>query len=271
LSDSDLKSVFTPQTRESETQPNDTLRRAMDELIGARHSVRAFLKQDVPQTLVEEILQVASRAPSGSNIQPWRVYVLTGQALQKVSREVCKAHDESISKTSDHGDPSPYQPPYPYYPRQWSEPYLQRRRDNGWGLYKKLGIEKGAREKMHRQHQANFLFFGAPVGLMFTLSKSLERGSMLDLGMFMQNTMLAAKARGLDTCPQAAWLPFASVVMPLIGADQAQETLMCGMSLGYADPQALVNSYLTPRESVESFTDWVSMTAPHAAQGAQKP
>jgi len=153
----------------------------MDELIGARHSVRAFLKQDVPQTLVEEILQVASRAPSGSNIQPWRVYVLTGQALQKVSREVCKAHDESISKTSDHGDPSPYQPPYPYYPRQWSEPYLQRRRDNGWGLYKKLGIEKGAREKMHRQHQANFLFFGAPVGLMFTLSKSLERGSMLDL------------------------------------------------------------------------------------------
>ncbi len=242
---------------------------AMDALIASRHSVRAYLNQAVPKAMVQEILQVAARAPSGSNIQPWRVYVLSGAALARVSREVCLAHDQSAAHLVEPGKPSPFTAPYAYYPRQWTEPYLQRRRDNGWGLYKKLGIEKGEKDKMHRQHQANFLFFGAPVGLMFTLSKTLERGSMLDLGMFMQNTMLAAKARGLDTCPQAAWLPYASVVMPLLGADPEQETLMCGMSLGYADTKARVNDFHTPRESVEGFAHWVSEPAACGVQSME--
>ena len=242
-----------------------------DQLLAARHSVRAFLPQSVPRAVVADILQIAARAPSGSNIQPWKVYVLVGEALRQVSLEVIRCHDQSLEHPAPSGGPSssvssstsqstppPLSAPYPYYPSVWVEPYLQRRRDNGWGLYDKLGILRGEKEKMHRQHQANFSFFGAPVGLMFTLSRALERGSMLDLGMFMQNIMLAAKARGLDTCPQAAWLPFASVVMPLIGAKEEEEMLMCGMCLGYADRQASVNDFLTPREPVENFTQWLS-------------
>ena len=239
----------------------------VDHLIAARHSVRAFLPQSVSQGMVADILQIAARAPSGSNIQPWKVYVLMGEALRQVSHDVIRCHDQSLepkapssspSSSASHSASIPLSAPFPYYPSVWVEPYLQRRRDNGWGLYDKLGILRGEKEKMHRQHQANFSFFGAPVGLLFTLSRALERGSMLDLGMFMQNIMLAAKARGLDTCPQAAWLPFASVVMPLIGANEDQEMLMCGMCLGYADPAASVNDFVTPRESVNNFTQWLS-------------
>jgi len=145
---------------------------------------------------------------------------------------------------------------YDYYPRHWVDPYLARRRQNGWSLYGLLGIEKGDKDKMHAQHQRNFRFFDAPVGLMFTLDRVMGQGSLVDYGMFLQNIMLAARARGLHTCPQAAWNDYASIVLPHIGAT-AEEMLVCGMSLGWADEAALVNTFHTPREEVDSFTHWV--------------
>ncbi len=226
---------------------------AVDEAITSRMSVRSFTSQPVPKTSLEEILAVASRAPSGTNCQPWRVYVLQGQSRQSLVDKVCQAHDAIQSKPELA---TQYVEEYDYYPQKWVSPYIDRRRENGWGLYGLLGIGKGDKEKMHLQQQRNFSFFDAPVGLMFTVDKVMGRGSLVDYGAFLQNIMVAARARGLHTCPQAAWNTFARIVLPHIGAGEG-EMLVCGMSLGYADPSAVVNSFHTPRVAVAEFTKWL--------------
>ena len=211
---------------------------SVDAAIENRFSARAFLPTPVPRQVLESILHVASRAPSGTNAQPWKV---------------CAAHDE----LRQHPElETKFREDYDYYPRHWVEPYLGRRRQNGWSLYGLLGIGKGDKDAMHAQHQRNFRFFDAPVGLMFTLDRVMGQGSLVDYGMFLQNIMVAARARGLHTCPQAAWNDYASIVLPHVGAT-ADEMLVCGMSLGHADEAALVNTYSTPREEVASFTHWV--------------
>ena len=226
---------------------------SVDAAIENRFSARAFLPTPVPRQVLEDILRVASRAASGTNAQPWKVYVLQGAKRDELVRQVCAAHDE----LRQHPElESQFRADYDYYPRQWVEPYLGRRRHNGWTLYGLLGIGKGDKDAMHAQHQRNFRFFDAPVGLMFTLDRVMGQGSLVDYGMFLQNIMLAARARGLHTCPQAAWNNFGSIILPLIGAS-AEEMLVCGMSLGYADESAPVNSFFTPREPVQTFTHWV--------------
>lgn len=226
---------------------------SVDAAIENRFSARAFLPTPVPRATLEDILRVASRAPSGTNAQPWKVYVLQGAPRDELVRQVCAAHDE----LRQHPElETKFRADYDYYPRHWVEPYLGRRRQNGWSLYGLLGIGKGDKDAMHAQHQRNFRFFDAPVGLMFTLDRVMGQGSLVDYGMFLQNIMVAARARGLHTCPQAAWNDYASIVLPYIGAG-AQEMLVCGMSLGFADLAAPVNGYSTPREPVATFTRWV--------------
>ena len=224
----------------------------VDEAIVGRMSVRAFTPQPVPRDMLEEVLEVASRAPSGTNTQPWKVYVLQGSALDQVVQEVCAAVD---AVRDDPALAEHYQEAFAYYPRQWASPYSERRRENGWGLYGLLGIAKGDKERMFAQQRRNFQFFDAPVGLVFTVDRVLERGSLLDYGMFLQNIMVAARARGLHTCPQAAWNPYAGIVLPLVGAE-AHEMMVCGMALGYADMDDPVNTFHTPREPVKNFTTW---------------
>jgi len=226
---------------------------AVDHAITSRMSARAFTQQAVSRELITEILQVASRAPSGTNTQPWKVYVLEGDKRDSLVEKVCVAH-EAIRANPEVA--KQYQEPYDYYPEQWVSPYIDRRRENGWSLYGLLGIGKGDRVPMHEQQQRNFKFFDAPVGLMFTLDKVMGRGSLLDYGMFLQNIMLAARARGLHTCPQAAWNAFHSIILPHIGAGEG-EMLVCGMSLGYADETDKVNTLVTPRVPVNEFTHWV--------------
>jgi len=222
--------------------------------IESRFSCRAFLPdKSVPREYIDEILRIASCAASSTNTQPWKVYVLQGNRRDDLVSQVCAAHDAT------RADPSlaaGFGEVDGYYPSRWISPYIDRRRHNGWTLYGHLGIAKGEKDKMHAQAQRNYRFFDAPVGLMFTIDQVMGRGSLIDYGMFLQNLMLAARALGLHTCPQAAWNNFAKLVMPFIGAG-AGEVLVCGMSLGYADEAALVNSYRTPREAVESFTRWV--------------
>jgi nitroreductase len=225
----------------------------VDAAISSRMSVRAFTAQPVPRGEIEEILAVASRAPSGTNCQPWRVYVLTGRSRDGLVEKVCAAHN---AMRSDPAVAAQYTEEYDYYPQKWISPYIDRRRENGWGLYGLLGIGKADKDKMHVQHQRNFRFFDAPVGLMFTVDRVMGRGSLMDLGSFMQNIMVAARGRGLHTCPQAAWNGFHSIVMPHIGAGE-NEMLACGMSLGYADTAALVNTFHTPRVPVQEFTQWL--------------
>jgi nitroreductase len=226
---------------------------AVDHAITSRMSARAFTQQPVDADTITDILRVASRAPSGTNTQPWRVYVLQGATRDSLVDKVCAAHD---AQRADPALAGQYREEYDYYPTQWVSPYIDRRRENGWGLYGLLGIGKGDKDKMHAQHQRNFRFFDAPVGLMFTIDRIMGRGSLLDYGMFLQSIMVAARARGLHTCPQAAWNHYSRIIMPHIGASES-EMLVCGMSLGWADETDKVNNFITPRESVESFTHWV--------------
>lgn len=226
----------------------------VDEAIRTRMSVRAFTTQSVEPALIREILELAARAPSGTNTQPWHVYVLQGDSRDTLVQKVCAAHD---ALRADPALAAEYREAYDYYPEQWVSPYIDRRRENGWGLYGLLGIGKGDKDRMHAQHQRNFRFFDAPVGLMFTVDRVMGRGSLLDYGMFLQNLMLAARARGLHTCPQAAWNGFAKIILPHIGAGP-DEMLVCGMALGYADPTAIVNTFHTPRVPLEDYTRWLS-------------
>ncbi|WP_414930066.1 nitroreductase [Variovorax sp. Root434] len=222
--------------------------------IESRFSCRAFLRdKPVARQQIDEILRIASCSASSTNTQPWKVYVLQDDRRDALVEKVCAAHDTTSansSLTAEYGEVDGY------YPAQWVSPYIDRRRDNGWGLYGALGIGKGEKDKMHVQAQRNYRFFDAPVGLMFTMERVMGRGSLIDYGMFLQTLMLAARALGLHTCPQAAWNNCAKIVMPFIGA-ASNEMLVCGMALGYADESAPVNAYRTPRETVESFTRWV--------------
>lgn len=224
----------------------------VDGAITSRRATRAFIQAPVPRQTITDLLQVASRAPSGSNTQPWQVYVLTGASRTALVAKVCAAHDEL---RADPALASEYHEQYDYYPEKWTSPYIDRRRENGWGLYGLLGIGKSEKDKMHEQLQRNYKFFDAPVGLMFTVDRAMGRGSLLDYGTFLQSVMLAARGRGLHTCPQQAWNLFNKIILPHIGAG-ANEMLVCGMALGYADESALVNTFHTPRVPVAEFTHW---------------
>ena len=226
---------------------------SVDAAIENRFCVRAFSPAPVPRQSIEDILRVASRSPSGTNAQPWQVYVLQGASRDALVEKVCAAYDEGRHNPTAAAS---FQEEYDYYPRQWIDPYLARRRQNGWSRYGLLGITRDDKEKMHAQHRRNFCFFDAPVGLMFTIDRVMGAGSLLDYGMFLQNIMVAARARGLHTCPQAAWNHYGAIILPHIGAG-AEEKIVCGMALGWADETALVNTYKTPREPVGGFTRWL--------------
>jgi nitroreductase len=226
---------------------------SVDDAIQSRISVRAFLPKPVDPALIKDVLAISSRAPSGTNTQPWRVYVLQGKARDTLVDKVCSAHDELRANPALAAS---MKEEYDYYPEKWVSPYIDRRRENGWSLYGLLGIGKADKDKMHFQHQRNYRFFDAPVGLMFTMERVMGRGSLMDYGMFLQNIMVVARARGLHSCPQAAWNGFAQIIKPHIGAGP-DEILIGGMSLGYADEADKVNTLHTPRVAVENFTRWV--------------
>jgi len=219
---------------------------AADAAITGRRSIRAYLPTLVPREVIEQILAVASRAPSGTNTQPWRVTVLTGEPRESLSRQINAAFDDPEERAR-HSEP------YAYYPTEWQSPYIDRRRKVGWDLYGLLGIGKADKARMHEQHARNYAFFDAPVGLIFTIDRVMQQGSWLDYGMFLQNVMVAARARGLDTCPQAAFTQFHRIIARHLGLGDGQ-TVVCGMSLGHADPAAVENTLHTEREPVQGFT-----------------
>jgi len=217
----------------------------VDAAIVSRRSIRAFLPDPVARTTIEEILRVASRAPSGTNTQPWAVHVLTGAALRRLSSAILEVYRDP-QLLAQHTDN------YAYYPQKWVEPYLTRRRKVGWDLYSLLGIGRGDKDKIHAQHGRNYTFFDAPVGMIFSIDQVMAQGSWLDFGMFLQNIMVAARARGLDTCPQAAFNQFHAVIREQLGI-AAERTIVCGMALGLADMSRVENSLVTEREPVENF------------------
>jgi nitroreductase len=225
--------------------PTPAQREAVDTAITTRHSMRAYLPTAVPRELIEDILRVASRAPSGTNTQPWQVHVLSGAAKARLSQRLSAAYLDPAAFAAAKEE-------YAYYPSEWVSPYIDRRRKVGWDLYGLLKIGKGDKARMQAQHGRNYEFFDAPVGLIFTIDRVMQQGSWLDYGMFLQNVMVAARARGLHTCAQAAFTQFHELI-----ADELQmapqQMLVCGMALGYADPDAAENTLVTEREPVSGF------------------
>lgn len=218
----------------------------IDEVITSRYSCRAFLPTPVPRETLMEILSVASRAPSGTNIQPWKVWVVMDERKTRLTERLLAAFDDP-EEAATHSDP------YQYYPKTWVSPFIERRRKVGFDLYGLLGIQKGDAKRMHEQYARNYKFFDAPVGLFYTVDTVMEQGSWLDCGMLIQTVMLAAKARGLDTCPQVALIQFHRIIRQELGIPDNQ-TIVCGMSLGYANPDAPENRLRTERAPLE---DWV--------------
>lgn len=216
------------------------------EAITGRQSIRAYLDKSVPQEMIARILEVAGRAPSGSNIQPWKVWVLTGAARDRLVADLTARHTGG-----DEGKRE-----YNYYPVKWREPYIGRRRKTGWGLYGLLGIGRDDKSAMAAQHRQNYTFFGAPVGLIFTIDRDMEPGSWLDVGMFIQSVMIAARGEGLETCPQAAFCQYHEVVREHLRIGQ-DKVVVCGMALGYGDPAAHINSFRTERMTLDEFVTWI--------------
>jgi nitroreductase len=227
------------------------------ELLHRRRSVRSFLDKPVPNELVIELLHAAARAPSGTNMQPWRVYVLTGEARTRLVSEVLAAREREPHREKP---PKPYGE-YDYNPEPLFEPFLSRRRKVGFDLYQIHGVAKGDRAASWVIAGRNFEFFGAPVGLIFTIDRSLQQGSWLDYGIFLQSLMLAANDVGLGTCAQAAWRHYHDIIRPLCGVPD-NEIVVCGMSLGYADNDAPANRLVTEREPVAGFARFVDAADP---------
>ncbi|MDK6079068.1 nitroreductase [Massilia varians] len=224
---------------------NSPQQEAVDAAITSRRSIRAFLPKPVERADIERILEVAARAPSGTNTQPWKVYVLTGQAREKLSEAI-------LAVNADPEQARRHTEEYAYYPREWISPFVDRRRKVGWDLYSLLGLTRDNKAGMAAQHARNYRFFDAPVGLIFTIDRIMEQGSWLDYGMFLQSIMVAARGRGLDTCPQAAFTQYHRVIAQQLGLPE-NEMVVCGMALGWADPGKIENSLVTEREPLAHF------------------
>lgn len=215
------------------------------EAIRGRFSNRAYRDMPVPRATIEQILDVARWAPSGVNAQPWQVAVVTGATQAGLS--------EALLAARMAGEPE--RPDYRYYPEEWREPYKSRRRACGLALYSALKIGKDEADRRMKAWNNNYRFFGAPVGLLFFVDRALAQGSWVDVGMFIDNVMLAARGFGLATCPQASLAEYPDIVRQRLDIPE-DRALICGMALGYPDPDAAVNNYRTEREPATAFTRW---------------
>ena len=227
-----------------ENSPNAA---AVDDAIITRQSVRAFLPTPVDRATVETLLELSARSASGSNIQPWRVRVVAGAIKDRLE----KAIFDAVARDGF----APYQREWNYYPVNWREPFLGRRRKIGWGMYSLLGVAKGDFEGTQRARMRNYEFFGAPVGMIFTLDEDLEIGSWLDLGIYLGTLMIAARGHGLHTCPQAAFADFHRIIRPILDIPE-KEVIVCGMALGHIDPDAPVNRLATERAPLADYASF---------------
>jgi nitroreductase len=216
--------------------------------IATRRTTRAFLPAAVPLETITRILSLAARAPSGGNLQPWKVYVLTGEARAELIRRVAEARREH---------PMGERPEYHIYPPQLSEPYRTRRFRVGEAMYATMGIPRDDKAARLKFFARNWEFFGAPVGMIFTIDRQMQQGQWADLGMFLQSIMLLAREHGLHTCPQEAWAVWHRVIRDYLSVPD-NEMIFCGMGLGYGDESAAVNSLVSERAPLEEFVRFKS-------------
>jgi nitroreductase len=228
-------------------EKNPSTTAAVDDAINTRQSVRAFLPTPVDRATVEQLLKLSARSASGSNIQPWRIRVISGEVRERLVKAIFDAIERDGFE--------PYKREWNYYPVNWREPFLGRRRKIGWDMYNLLGVPKGDFEGTQRARMRNYEFFGAPVGMIFTLDEDLEIGSWLDLGIYLGTLMVAARGHGLHTCPQAAFADFHKVIRPILGIPE-KEIIVCGMALGHIDPDAPINKLVSERAPLADFASF---------------
>ncbi|MEO1888874.1 MAG: nitroreductase [Cycloclasticus sp.] len=216
------------------------------EAIEGRISARAFLDKKIPKETLNNLLKTSRWAPSGTNTQPWKVIVATGLTKQKISDALLSAVNKKVKANPD----------YQYYPETWVEPFKSRRFQCGMDLYSALDIGRDDSEKRMEAGLNNFRFFGAPASLFFFIDKDMGKGSWVDMGMFIQTVMLAAREFGLASCPQASVADYPDIIREETGVSD-QYHLICGLSLGYPDESKQVNQYRTKRGDVDSFTTWL--------------
>ncbi|TQC44051.1 nitroreductase [Rhodococcus sp. WS4] len=241
-----MSNVTTTAPRASRAVPGAKNHTTVEQALLSRRSVRAFLPTPVPRRDVEHLLELAARSASNSNCQPWQVHVVTGAAKSRLTAALLAAHDsEGRVRTREYN----YQPE----PDAWVEPFHARRRAFGEGLYgRTLGIEATDSAARVGHHRRNYDFFGAPVGIILTVSRHTLDGALVDAGLFLQALMLAARGAGLDTCPQAAFIDFYPVLRERLDIPDDQ-LIVCGLALGYADPDHRLSKHSTTREAVASF------------------
>lgn len=214
------------------------------ETIQTRHCKRAYLETPVPRERLEAVLTAAAAAPSSKNTQPWGVAVVSGKSRDELSDLICAKFDLGESE----------EPDYIYHNEPLSPEFMQRARECGYGLFELKGIDRHDRRQRLAHNRENFTFFGAPVALFFHLPSDAERGNFLDLGFFMQNVMLGLVGEGMASCPQFSVTSYSQTIRAFLGLQG--RILVCGLTVGYPDPAALVNSYVPPRLPLSEFVSW---------------
>jgi nitroreductase len=215
----------------------------VSDAIASRHSCRAFTSQPVAAATIRQLLDMARFAPSGGNLQPWIVHVVSGDSMARFRAQLTPQFlAKPFGGTAE----------YHVYPPDLSDPYRSRRHKNGEDLYALIGVRREDRAARHRQFAQNYNFFGAPVGMFFFLDRIMGPPQWSDLGMFIQNLMLLAREQGLQTCPQESWAIWHKEVVEFLSVDSAL-MLFCGMALGYGDDAAPINRLRTDRAALEEF------------------
>ena len=196
------------------------------EAVRSRRSVRGFLGRPVPAGVLRRVLSAALRAPSGGNLQPWRLYLLSGSRLEDLKSRVRRR-----TAAGDSGDPLPVLP----YPADLPAIYAQRLADAGERRYGAAGVARGDKEGRARIRAGNWECFGAPAALFCYLDEQMLPPQWMDAGILLESVMLLLRAEGLDSCPQIAWAEYHRTVAEVIKPPEGH-VLACGMSIGYADP-----------------------------------
>jgi nitroreductase len=218
----------------------------VSEAVTSRRSMRAFKPEPVAKADVEWIIETANRSASNGNLQPWKLYVTMGKARQRLSAAILAAID-----SNDNGPGGEYD----VYPKEFAPVYDQRRKYVGKQLYTLLDIPRGDAKGMLRQFRKNFDFFDAPVGMILCVERGMGDGQWIDCGIFLDQLMLLAREKGLHTCPQAAFSRYQHVVRRELAIPDDQ-IVICGLALGYADPDAVPNNLITERAAIADFTTW---------------
>ena len=219
----------------------------VSEAIDTRLTCRAFTNELPNKNIITSIIERAKRAPSGGNLQPWRMWVVSGQPLEEFKKDIAeKIKDNPMGEGTE----------YNIYPPNLKEPYESRRREVGRSMYEVLNIPKEDKAGRMKQFMRNFEFFGAPIALFFAIDREMQEGQWSDLGMFIQSIMLLAREEGLHTAPQEAWAIWYKTVNKFLDIPE-ELMLFCGMGIGFADENDPINTFRSKREEIDDFADFI--------------